>query len=163
MPLLEVRNLEVKFPLRQGELSALRDVSLKVFENRAHQLAPVVRRRARHVITENDRTVSAAGALEAGDLKAVGNLMVASHASLRNDFEVSCPELNLLVEIALGVKGVYGARLTGAGFGGSVVALVQSEAAADLDNAIAERYGSLSGRQATVHVCKASEGVSEIT
>jgi galactokinase len=143
-------------------VTALRDVNLKTFENRAHELAPTARRRARHVITENDRTVSAAGALEADDLKAVGNLMVASHASLRDDFEVSCPELDLLVEIALGVGGVYGARLTGAGFGGSMVALVQPQAAADLTEAIAERYGPECGLQATVQVCKASEGVSEI-
>jgi galactokinase len=142
---------------------ALRDISLKTFKSRAHELAPTARRRARHVITENDRTVSAAKALEADDLKAIGDLMVTSHASLRHDFEVSCPELNLLVEIALGVNGVYGARLTGAGFGGSMVALVQPEAAADLTDAIVERYGPVSGRQATVYVCKASEGVSEIT
>jgi galactokinase len=89
--------------------------------------------------------------------------MVASHASLRDDFEVSCPELNLLVEIALGVEGVYGARLTGAGFGGSMVTLLQPEAAADFTGAIAARYGSASGRQATVYMCKASDGVSEIT
>ena len=142
---------------------ALRDISLKAFNNRSHQLAPSIRRRARHVITENARTVSAAEALKADDLKTIGNSMVASHASLRDDFEVSCPELNLLVEIALGVKGVYGARLTGAGFGGSMVALVQPESTSDLTDAIAERYGPVSGRKATVHVCKASEGVSEIT
>jgi len=122
-----------------------------------------VRRRARHVITENDRTVAAAGALADDDLKAFGNLMVASHTSLRDDFEVSCPELNLLVEIALNVQGVYGARLTGAGFGGSMVALVQPEAAANLSDAIAKRYEPVSGRQATVYVCKTSEGVAEIT
>jgi len=142
---------------------ALRDVSLTAFNNRAHELDPTVRRRARHVITENDRTVAAAGALAADDLKAFGNLMVASHASLRDDFEVSCPELNLLVEIALDIEGVYGARLTGAGFGGSVVALVQPEAAANLTEAIDGRYEPESGRRATVHVCTASEGVSEIT
>jgi galactokinase len=142
---------------------ALRDISLKAFKRRIQELDPTARRRARHVITENDRTVSAAEALAADDLKASGNLMVASHESLRDDFEVSCPEINLLVEIALGVNGVYGARLTGAGFGGSMVALVQSEAVADLTDAIAARYEPVSGRQATVHVCQASEGVSEIT
>lgn len=142
---------------------ALRDISLKSFKNRSHQLTPIVRRRARHVITENARTVSAAEALEADDLKAIGNLMIASHASLKDDFEVSCPELDQLVEIALGVKGVYGARLTGAGFGGSMVALVQPEAAAKLADAIAKGYGPVSGRQATVYVCKTSAGVSEIT
>ncbi len=141
---------------------ALRDVSSKAYEELAHQLAPTVRRRSRHVITENERTVSAAKAFEADDLETVGNLMVASHVSLRDDFEVSCPELNLLVEIALGVKGVYGARLTGAGFGGAMVALVRPEAAADLTAAISERYGPATGRQAPAYVCHPSEGVSEI-
>ena len=158
-----VRRIECETAATHFGVRALRDISLEAFKNRAHELAPTIRRRARHVITENDRTVSAAEALEAHDLKAIGNLMVASHASLRDDFEVSCPELNLLVEIALGVKGVYGARLTGAGFGGSMVTLVQPETVADLTDAIAERYGPVSGRQATIYVCKASEGVSEIT
>jgi galactokinase len=142
---------------------ALRDVSLEAFETRAQELAPTVRRRARHVITENGRTLSAAEALAADDLNSFGDLMVASHASLRDDFEVSCPELDLLVETALSVEGVYGARLTGAGFGGSIVALLRPEAAAGLTDTIAARYGSVYGRQATVHVCKASEGVSELT
>jgi galactokinase len=143
-------------------VGALRDVGLEAFKTRAQELAPTVRRRARHVITENNRTLSAAQALAADDLKTVGTLMVASHASLRDEFEVSCPELDLLVETALSVEGVYGARLTGAGFGGSMVALLQPDAAADFTGAIAARYGSVFGRQATVHMCKASEGVSEI-
>lgn len=142
---------------------ALRDVDLKAFKKRAHELEQTVRRRARHVITENDRTLASAEALAAHDLKAVGSLMVASHASLQDDFEVSCSELDLLVQIALDVEGVYGARLTGAGFGGSMVALVQPEAAANLTAAVTARYGPVSGRQATVYVCKASEGVLEIT
>jgi galactokinase len=141
---------------------ALRDVSLKTFESRAHELDPIVRRRSRHVITENHRTVSAAEALQADDLETVGNLMKASHASMRDDFEASCPEVDLLVEIALGVKGVYGARQTGGGFGGAMVALVQTKAAADLSAAISERYGPATGKRATVLICKASEGVSEI-
>ena len=157
------RRLECETAAAHFGARALRDVSLEAFKTRAQELAPTVRRRARHVITENNRTLSAAQALAADDLKAVGTLMVASHASLRDDFEVSCPELDLLVEIALEVEGIYGARLTGAGFGGSMVALLQPEAAVDLTDAIAARYGSVSGRQATVHVCKASEGVSEIT
>jgi galactokinase len=157
------RRLECETAAAHFGVRALRDVSLKAFETRAYELAPTVRRRARHVITENDRTVSAGQALAAADLKTVGTLMVASHASLRDDFEVSCPELDLLVETALSVEGVYGARLTGAGFGGSMVALLQPEAAADFTDAIAARYGSVFGRQANVHVCKASEGVSEIT
>jgi galactokinase len=157
------RRLECETAAARFGVRALRDVSLTEFGNQEHELAPNLRRRARHVISENDRTLSAARALAADDLKAVGTLMVASHASLRDDFEVSCLELDLLVETALSVEGVYGARLTGAGFGGSIVALLQPEAVADLTDAIAARYGSASGRQATVLVCKASEGVSETT
>jgi galactokinase len=144
-------------------VAALRDVNLKTFESRAHELVPVVRRRARHVVTENDRTLRTADALQVNDLKAVGNLMKASHASLRDDFDVSCPELDSLVKIALGVKGVYGARLTGAGFGGSMVALVKTEAVPDLRDAILKRYDPATGRQASVHVCSASNGVLEVT
>jgi galactokinase len=157
------RRLECETAAAHFGVRALRDVSLEAFKNRDHELAPTVRRRARHVITENDRTVSAAEALAANDLETVGTLMVASHASLRDDFEVSCPELDLLVETALSVEGVYGARLTGAGFGGSLVALLRPEAAAGLTEAIGVRYESVYGRMATVHVCEASEGVSEIT
>jgi galactokinase len=157
------RRLECEAAAAHFGVRALRDVDLKVFEQRAHELDPTVRRRARHVITENARTLAAAEALAADDLKAVGSLMVASHASLRDDFEVSCPELDLLVQIALGIEGVYGVRLTGAGFGGSMVALVQPEAAADLAGAVTARYASVSGRRATVYGCKASAGVSEIT
>ncbi len=157
------RRLECEAAAAHFGVCALRDVSLQAFKARAHELDPTARRRARHVITENDRTAAAAEALTAEDLKTVGSLMVASHASLRDDFEVSCPELDLLVEIALEVQGVYGARLTGAGFGGSMVALVQPEAAADLAAAVAARYGTVSDRRATVYVCRASEGVSEIT
>jgi galactokinase len=88
--------------------------------------------------------------------------MIASHDSLRDHFEVSCPELDLLVEIALGVKGVYGARLTGAGFGGCMVALTGLEAAKELVAVINQRYLPATGRQATVYICRASEGVSEL-
>ncbi len=157
------RRLECEAAAAHFGVRALRDVDLIAFEKRAHELDPTVRRRTRHVITENERTLATAEALAADDLKAVGRLMVASHASLRDDFEVSCPELDLLVQIALDVEGVYGARMTGAGFGGSMVALVQPEVAADLTEAVAARYSPKSGCQATAYVCKASEGVSEIT
>jgi len=84
---------------------------------------PVVRRRARHVVTENQRVRDASAALAAGDAGAAGRLMVASHASLRDDYEVSTPRLDALVEELCATPGVHGARLTGAGFGGCVVAL----------------------------------------
>ncbi len=88
--------------------------------------------------------------------------MTASHASLRDDFEVSCPELDLLVDIALDVKGVYGARLTGAGFGGCMVALVEKQAVDNLVHTIETNYPSVTGRQAAAYICRASAGVSEI-
>ena len=140
----------------------LRDVGMDTFKTTAQGLSPVVRRRARHVITENDRTLAAADALKKYDLRRFGELMIASHKSLQRDFEVSCPELDLLVDIALGVNGVYGARLTGAGFGGCIVALVKWEATSALVSAIQENYTSDCGRKAAVYICKASEGVSEI-
>ena len=143
-------------------VAVLRDVGLEDFKARVHELSPVVRRRARHVISENDRTLKAAEALQADDLTRFGRLMIASHNSLRDDFEVSCPELDRLVEIALGVKDVYGARLTGAGFGGCMLALTKPEAAGELVAAVNRRYETSSGRQATAYICRASAGVSEL-
>jgi galactokinase len=141
----------------------LRDVGMETFKTAAHGLSPVVHRRARHVVTENDRTLAAAEALKKNALRTFGELMTASHTSLRRDFEVSCPELDLLVDIALGVNGVYGARLTGAGFGGCIVALVKREATGTLISAIQEHYTNDAGGKAVAYICKASEGVSEIS
>jgi galactokinase len=155
------RRAECETAAKHFGVSALRDVDLEAFKSRAPQLSSVVRRRAQHVISENDRTLMAATALQADDLTTFGNLMVASHTSLRDDYEVSCPELDLLVEIALGVKGVYGARMTGAGFGGCMVALATKEATEVLVTAVKEHY-SASGRRAVTYICKASEGVSEL-
>lgn len=155
------RRAECEAAARHFNVSALRDVDEETFRRRAQELSPVVRRRARHVITENARTLAAVQALEASDLATFGQLMNASHASLRDDFEVSCPELDLLVEIARDIGGVYGARLTGAGFGGCIVALADHGAAEEMTAAIYERYPSAIGREATVYICQASEGVSE--
>jgi galactokinase len=98
-------------------------------------------RRARHALTENARTLEAASALEAGDLDRVGRLMDQSHASLRDDYEVSCPELDAMAECAQGAPGVFGARMTGAGFGGCVIALVAPHSAAGLSG----RWRQISG------------------
>jgi galactokinase len=154
------RRAECEAAARHFKVPALRDVDEETFRARAHELPPVVRRRARHVITENARTRAAGDALEAGDLEAFGRLMKASHASLKHDFEVSCFELDILVEIAVSVDGLYGARLTGAGFGGCIVTLVRQDAVEELSAAIHERYRSAAGREATVYTCQASEGVS---
>jgi len=111
---------------------ALRDVSAEQFAQLADGLDPVTRRRARHVISENDRTLRAADAMRRGDARTLGHLMDESHRSLRDDYEVSCPELDAVVEIAQGIGlkgGVFGCRMTGGGFGGCTVNLVEQDKA----------------------------------
>jgi galactokinase len=156
------RREECETAAKHFGVAALRDINMETFQTRAHELSAVVRRRAQHVISENDRTLAAAEALEADNLTAFGNLMMASHSSLRDDFEVSCVELDILVDIASSAKGVHGARLTGAGFGGCMVALVEQQAADSLVSTIQAHYQSATDRQATAYICRASEGVSEI-
>ena len=132
---------------------ALRDANLEDIEMHARALGPVLVRRARHVVSENARVLGAADAFRRGDWDEAGRLMYRSHESLRDDFEVSCPELDTLVEIAVDLGragGVFGCRMTGGGFGGSVVCLVQSEAAADVSAAFERSYRERTGRTATV-------------
>ena len=124
------------------EVRSLRDVTLAMLDEIDDDLEPVLVRRARHVIEENGRVLQAADAFGAGDHTSVGRLLGESHASLRDLYEVSGPELDALVEIAEAVPGVYGSRLTGAGFGGCTVTLVRREVIPELTTAIAERYPS---------------------
>lgn len=138
---------------------ALRDVGPETFDARAPGLDAVTRKRARHVITENVRTLAAADALARGDVRAVGDLMNASHASLRDDFEVSRSELDTMVRLAQGHEACCGARMTGAGFGGCAVALVEG-AASDFAQDIARRYEAEVGLHPSVYVCSASQGAS---
>jgi galactokinase len=107
---------------------SLRDVSVADFERLATQLPGVVRSRCRHVVTENERTLAAAAALTRGDLKTMGELMSQSHVSLRDDYQVSCEELDVAVDVASAEPGVYGSRMTGGGFGGCTVSLVDNDA-----------------------------------
>ena len=115
-------------------------------------------RRARHVITENDRTVEAAEALATGDAARMGELMNASHASLRDDFEVSSEALDVMVECARATAGCHGARMTGAGFGGCAVALAEAEAAEALARTAGDAYRQATGNQPQVYVCTATDG-----
>ena len=139
---------------------ALRDVDVPTFERRARELDPDMRTRARHVITENARTLRAADALERGDAAEVGWLMDESHRSLRDDFEVSRIELDTIVTIARSNEGCHGARMTGAGFGGCAVALVESAAAAEIARDVAHRYTAAHGLAPAVYVTAAVEGAS---
>jgi len=143
-----------------GGITALRDVTLDQLLRYRDELDPVVFRRARHVITENDRVVESVRALKAGDLQAFGRLMNDSHRSLRDDYEVSCAELDTLVEAALDVEGVYGSRMTGAGFGGCTVSLVASDSVEEFTRTVGEKYAQAARREATFYVCRAADGAS---
>ncbi len=137
---------------------ALRDVSRTELEARSGELPEPTMRRARHVITEIERTLQAADALSNGDVAGFGRLMSASHASLRDDFEVSTPELDRLVDLSAADPSCYGARMTGAGFGGCIVALVRAEAAEGLAARVCQDYARSSGRQPAAYLCEAAEG-----
>jgi galactokinase len=113
------------------------------------------------VITENLRVLEAARALEHGNLELFGELMCESHRSLRDDYEVSCKELDLMVELARRAEGVYGARMTGGGFGGCTVNLVKAESAPKFKREVARRYQEATGLVPEIYVCSAAEGVSE--
>ncbi len=138
---------------------ALRDVPADVFALHQDELEETVAKRARHVISENARTRAAAEALKRGDLKLMGRLMAESHISMRDDFEITVPPIDALVEIIGAVIGeAGGARMTGGGFGGCVVALAPQELVAEVKAAIAKNYPAASRLEATVYVCQASAG-----
>jgi galactokinase len=141
------------------EVETLRDVGVDAFETHADELPEPVRRRARHVVHENERVREAAGALRDGDLDRVGELLAASHASLRDDYGVSVPELDAVVEAADDLEGVYGSRMTGAGFGGSVVSLVRPDDVTAVAAAIREGYRDRTGIDPDIHVCTSDGGV----
>jgi galactokinase len=141
---------------------ALRDVSAARFEREGGGLDPRALRRARHVITENQRTVDAAHAMRAGDAATRGRLMNASHDSLRGDFEVSSDALDLMVEIARAAPGCLGARMTGAGFGGCAVALVQRARAAEFVARVEDGYRARAGRDPQIYVSGASAGAAVV-
>ena len=143
-------------------IQALRDVSSRDLENNRKLLSDTAYRRCRHVITENERVPKAAVALERGDLAMVGKLMADSHHSLRDDYEVSCPELDLMVDLATKQPGVHGARMTGGGFGGCTVNLVDRASTSEFKRHIKEKYTAATGRRPDVFVCDTSEGVERI-
>jgi galactokinase len=142
-------------------VKALRDVNLAEFAEKEQGLDPMTARRARHVITENDRTEAAAIALSHGDLKKMGLLMAESHASMRDDFEITVPPIDTLVEIVKSVIGDRGGvRMTGGGFGGCIVALIPSELVEKVRKTVEHEYHAKTGIKETFYVCHASEGAS---
>lgn len=152
-----------KLQAARPDIRALRDVDAALLAAEAWRLDPVEVRRARHVVSENQRVLDSVAALAAGDLAGFGALMVASHRSLRDDYEVSGPELDALVAIALDMPGVLGARLTGAGFGGCVVALAAAADAETAAAAIAARYRAATGRDGRAYVSAAADGVARFS
>ncbi len=139
-------------------VKSLREIDLTDLEVASHSLSETMLKRARHVVSENERVLKAVKDLENGDLESFGRLMIASHESLRDDYEVSCRELDVLVELALRQPGVLGARMTGAGFGGCTVNLVLAGAAEKFAEAVQEGYSKATGLNAEVYVCEASDG-----
>jgi galactokinase len=153
-----VRRLQRHLP----GIKALRDVSPAQFEQYQEDLPEVVRRRCRHVVYENARVLQSVRALKRGDLATFGRLMNASHVSLRDDYQVSCRELNVMVEAAWQVEGVYGSRLTGAGFGGCTVSLVAGEAVERFRAHVAAEYQAATGVEPQIYVCAVEDGVGQI-
>lgn len=142
--------------------TVLRDVSLADFHRHEHQLSGVERKRARHVITENARVIEFAHALQHDDRGAMGRLMAASHRSLRDDFEVSCRELDILVELANQVEGAIGARMTGGGFGGCTVNLTTENAVDRFREQVASEYKRATGKKPEIFVTRAADGAKEL-
>jgi len=143
-------------------VQSLREISAEELESKhkAAGLTPLELRRARHVVNEIERTEEASRALRCNDYELMGKLMIQSHESLRDLYEVSCEELDYLVKFALECKGVYGARMTGAGFGGSIVALVETKGMQAAINHIDSQYTKATGKSATFISSPPSEGAS---
>jgi galactokinase len=144
------------------EIRALRDVSVDELERHRSRLSPVIYKRVRHVVTENERVKMAASALQAADMAKLGELMADSHRSLRDDYEVSTPDLDLMVELASDQKGVYAARMTGGGFGGCTINLVHSGRAEEVQQRLEQNYETRTGLKPTILVCEASDGAGPV-
>jgi galactokinase len=144
------------------QIRSLRDLTSQQLEANRDCLTDTLYRRARHIVTENERVESAAAALERGDLDALRELMGASHRSLRDDYQVSCAELDVMVAIAGRQRGGYGARMTGGGFGGCTINLVDRNFSAEFQRVVAEEYHSATGFRPDIYVCHASAGVHEV-
>ena len=142
---------------------ALRDVTREELDRYAGELPDTVLQRCRHVVTENERVAQAAICLRNNDPLGFGRLMAESHRSLRDDYEVSCAELDLMVEIAGRTKGVLGSRMTGGGFGGCTINLVRSENVSQFRDMISSEYQTKTGRHPEIYVSHPAGGAEEIS
>jgi len=156
------RRLQCEAAARHFGVKALRDVTLEMLEMHGNELDDIILRRARHVVTENARVLAAVDAMQNGDTKRLGELFSESHASLRDDFEVTNNALNLIVDAALQQPGCLGARMTGAGFGGCAVALVKDEHAEAFTASLKQAYHQMSGNEAITYICQPEAGAGII-
>jgi galactokinase len=147
----------------RGGVPFLRDATLDDLEKWGHEMEPKSYLRAKHVITEDLRTVAASEALLKGDMKEVGRLMGEAHTSYSKDFEGSCVEADLMVELANQLPGLIGARLTGGGFGGCTVNLVEQDKAKAFAEELGKRYAAKTGITPEIHICHASDGAHRIS
>jgi galactokinase len=143
-------------------VKALRDVSMEEFQKHADALPETIRKRCRHVLSENTRVIEAAAALSRQDFAEFGRLMGQSHRSLRDDFAVSCRELDAMVDLAEEIDGVYGARMTGGGFGGCTVNLVKGGSMENFRKKIASEYQRVTGQGPQIYVCTPADGVRRV-
>jgi galactokinase len=142
-----------------GPIKALRDVTPNELEARRRKLPELIYRRCRHIVTENARVLEAERALKGGDFAACGRAMNLSHVSMRDDFEITCPEVDTLVGLAQTVEGVYGSRMTGGGFGGCTVSLVEASAVDRVTRIMIDGYRVATGLEAEIFACAPSDGV----
>ena len=151
-------------PTRNGNpgLKSLRDLTEAELHQHGAILDPVIFRRCRHVVTENRRVLEGAGALESADLKTLRKLMLESHASLRDDYEVSSPELDFLVVAATKTGMAFGSRMTGGGFGGCTINIVRSTDAERFARAVSDRYNNQTDRACEVYISNAVAGAGEL-
>ncbi len=141
-----------------GPIQALRDVTPQQLESKRRKLPELIYRRCRHIVTENARVLEAEHALGSGDFLACGRAMNASHISMRDDFEITCPEVDMLAGLAQSVKGVYGSRMTGGGFGGCTISLVEDSAVDKASQLLTDGYRIGMGRDVDIYVCAPSDG-----
>ena len=151
------------FAAKDPEVRALRDVSVEMLERYADELPAVIRKRCFHVVRENQRTIDLSNALTASDWPRVGQLMRESHQSLRDLYEVSCRELDIMVEAAEGLPGFIGGRMTGGGFGGCTINLVRENQADQFAVRVAELYHKATGIALQTYLCDAGDGSSEVS
>ena len=157
------RRQQCEAAARRMGVAALRDVTLPEFQRHERELPEAERKRARHVISENSRVAEFAQALERDDRPYLGRLMAESHRSLREDFEVSCRELDIMVDLANQAEGLIGARMTGGGFGGCTVNLVGEDSVAAFREQVAREYEKQTGKKPEIYATRAANGASEVS